>query len=76
MGTAVALGNILEPNVIGVIDSFLDDSSTMSACGSETSNLTRLDELPDFCLWSPGERVNQRLQEHLYMGSLEYPNRL
>ena len=76
MGAAVALGNVLEPNVIDVIDSFLDDSSLVPAYGMDATDIANMDDVSDFYMFSDVIRchLNARLEEFLYFGSLEYAN--
>lgn len=78
MGAGIALGNIFEKGVIDVIDSFVDDSSLLTTCGTTASGIADMKDIGGYQDLNQQRIFRQReynmhMQRFLYEESLEYP---
>ena len=78
MAVLVALGKTFGEDVVETIFSFVEDSSMVNNCGSESVDIANCNDVQkygvlDWCSWT--WHYNRGLSRWLYYGSLEYPDR-
>ena len=74
MAAFLALGTTLEEDAVGTIFSFLEDSSVVTYCGTDASDIANLDDLETFGAVHYMKGLNKGLNYWLYHGSLEFFN--